>query len=65
MSNTRNQRERKDRGPGVKQHSEAAPELILGGGQDDGDADDLVRPGRSRGNLGILIALRFVLTTTR
>ena len=34
---------------GVQQPPEATPECTLGGGQDGGDVDDLVQPGRSRG----------------
>ena len=43
--------EREGEGPGqdVQPPSEVTPERTFGGGQDCGDADDLVRSGRSRG----------------
>ena len=43
------EREHKDRGPGIQQPSEAALERACGGGQDGGDADNLVQSRRSRG----------------
>ena len=46
--NTRDRRERKDRGPGAQQHLGAAPERTFGGGQDDEDSDDSVQSGRSK-----------------
>lgn len=44
-----NWRGHEDRGPGVRQPSKTASERTLSGGQDGGDADDLVQSGRSRG----------------
>ena len=54
-SNVRNQREREDRGPSVQRPSEAAPERRCGDGQDDGDADDPLRSGESRGKSCVLV----------
>ena len=48
-SNIHNQREREGHGPDVQQRSEAAFECTSGGGQNDGDHDDPVQSGRSRG----------------
>ena len=45
------EREYVDRGPGVQQHSEATSEHTSGAGRDGGDADDLARSGKSRGEL--------------
>ena len=64
-SNIRNQGEHEDHRPGVQQHSEAAPERTLGSGQDAGDADDLTRSGKSRGNLTVQVTLWSALTPTR
>ena len=47
--NTRDQREREDRGPGAHQHLGAASERTFGGGQDDEDSDDPFQSGRSKG----------------
>ena len=44
-----NQRGHDDRAQGAQQPPESTPERTFGGGQDDGDADDLVQSGRSRG----------------
>ena len=44
-----NRKEHEGRGPGVRQHSEATSERTFGDGQDHGDSDDVVRPGRSKG----------------
>lgn len=43
------EREHKGHGLDVRQHSEAASERTFGAGQDGGDADDVVRSGRFRG----------------
>ena len=48
-STTPNRREHEDCRPGAQQHSETAPERTFGGGQDDEDADDSIRSGKSRG----------------
>ena len=48
-SNPRNRGEHEDRGPGVQQPSGSAVEPTSDGGQDDGDADDVVQSGKSTG----------------
>ena len=58
------QREHEDRGSGIQPPSETAPERALGDGQDDGDANQSIGPGKSRGNSRVLVTRRFVLTTT-
>ena len=45
-SNTRDQREHEDRGPGIQQPSETAAEHTSGG---DANGSDLAKPGKSRG----------------
>ena len=47
--NTRDQREREDRGPGARQHLGTASERTFGGGQDDEDSDDPFQSGSSKG----------------
>ena len=42
-------------GPGIQRPSETAPERAFGDGQDDGDVDEPIRPGKSRGNSCVLV----------
>ena len=56
--------EHEDRGSGIQRPSKTAPERAFGDGQDDGDADDSIGPGKSRGNSRVLVTRRTVLTTT-
>ena len=48
-SNTHDQTEREDRGPGVEEHSETASGRTFGDVQDDRGSDNLVQSGRSKG----------------
>ena len=49
-STTLDRREHADGGLGIQPPSETAPERALGDGQDDGDADESIGSGKSRGN---------------
>ena len=48
-SNTRDQTEGEDRGPGVEEHSESTSGRTFGDVQDDRSSDNLVQSGRSKG----------------
>ena len=63
-SNVRNQREHEDRGLGIRRPSETAPERRCGDGQDEGDADDPLRSGKSRGKSCVLVTRRSSLMIT-
>ena len=63
-STSLDRREHADGGLGIQPPSETAPERALGDGQDDGDADESIGSGKSRGNSCVLVARRFILITT-
>ena len=64
-SNIRNPKiEHEGHGLGVQRPSETAPEHRCDDGQDDGDADDPLRSGKSKGKSCVLVTCRSLLTIT-
>ena len=63
-STTLDRGEHEDGGSGIQRPSETAPERAFDDGRDDGDADESIWSGKSRGNSCVLVARRFILITT-